>query len=354
MLEGFPYRKKALKYLIGIIIIVLGIEAGLHIRNAVVNMAGYIDTRRYIPDPYLIYRPNPGYHGPCSTFEHVEFNSIGLNSGPIDKVKSHNQVRIAALGNSITFGFHAVQQEYGFTMQLESMLNRDKTGKDYLVLNCGVSAYSSFQGVQFTKHYLGKLQPDIMLVGFGWTEAWHDYVPDKHSDKLAKKLTQFNLASGGLLNFSLIYAQITRIQKRVRDLLLPVKPNIDRKDIPLRVSLSDYRENLKFFVDWCRENNVVLIFWIEPEAKNCPQLLRQLSYHKDYMQVMREAAQEYNVHLIEMDEAFAGYDPFKVFDEPITDPGHPTPLGHKLMAETFYKYLKQWGYLEPEAFTENR
>lgn len=348
MLQGFPYRKKAIKYLISLVVLLIAAETILHIVNARQKMAGYFDIRRYIPDPHLIYRPNPGYVGPCSSFEHVRFNRDGLNSSPVEKPKPEGMMRIAALGNSITFGFHAIQQEYCFSSLLESMLNDRNYESEFQVLNCGVSAYSSFQGVQFARNYLAELEPDIMLVSFGWTEAWRDYVPDNHPDKLKKKFTQFNLASGGLLNISLIYANITAIQKKVRDILLPIKPQIDRKDIPIRVSMSDYRENLEFFVRWSGEHDVELIFWTEPEAKNCPQLQRQLSYHKYYMDIMREVARENNVHLIEMDEAFEGLDPFTVFTEPITDPGHPNPKGHLLIAETFYRYLEKWGYLNPE------
>ena len=98
-------------------------------------------------------------------------NSDGLR-GPDVGRKQAGEVRILSLGESTTF---AAKMTYDQTYSavLERSLNDGSREARVRVLNAGVPGYTLFQGVQLLRHRALRLEPDLVLLYFGY----NDFLP---------------------------------------------------------------------------------------------------------------------------------------------------------------------------------
>ena len=127
---------------------------------------GAVWSDRILPDPLLFWRMRPHIleNGQPLT------NRLGLR-GPEVLPKRNDEFRILSLGESTTFGRRlAYQDTYSSLIQegLESV-----GGQTVRVINAGVPAYTLFQGVTYLEHRGLTLEPDAVLVYFGY----NDFLP---------------------------------------------------------------------------------------------------------------------------------------------------------------------------------
>ncbi len=102
----------------------------------------------------------------------VRINSHGLRGGDLPD-KAANEFRILSLGESTTFGAN-VAEEDTYSARLEDFINAAApVDRVVRVINAGVSAYSSFQGLKYLELYGLDLQPDLVLIYF----EVNDYLP---------------------------------------------------------------------------------------------------------------------------------------------------------------------------------
>lgn len=97
----------------------------------------------------------------------VKTNSYGMRDRERTLQKSPGTVRIAAIGDSFTFGFGVPAKE-SFPSVLEGMLNessRDAGGR-YEVLNFGVSGYCSRDEALVVKYKALAWNPDVVVVAY--------------------------------------------------------------------------------------------------------------------------------------------------------------------------------------------
>jgi lysophospholipase L1-like esterase len=76
--------------------------------------------------------------------------------------------RVLALGDSCTFGL-GVEDDATWPAQLERALRTQ--GIDAEVVNAGVPGYSAFQGMRFLETRGLSLEPDVVVVTFGFNDA---------------------------------------------------------------------------------------------------------------------------------------------------------------------------------------
>lgn len=99
----------------------------------------------------------------------LKTNSDGLRDKEYGS-KQADQIRIIALGDSVTMGT-GVRQADIFTEKLEELLNKNSEeiegqAKEYQVVNFGVTGYNLSQEVAMLKDLGPKYQPDIVLLTY--------------------------------------------------------------------------------------------------------------------------------------------------------------------------------------------
>jgi len=117
-------------------------------------------------DPLLFWRLRP------QIVEEGELltNSLGLR-GPEVPLKAADEFRILSLGESTTFGRRLSYRET-YSSLLEEEVG-SVGGKRVRVINAGVPAYTLFQGVTYLEHRGLALDPDAVIVYFGF----NDFLP---------------------------------------------------------------------------------------------------------------------------------------------------------------------------------
>lgn len=95
----------------------------------------------------------------------VAVNSHGLRDREFSESKGHRH-RIAAIGDSITFGSRLSPPSVLYPKQLEQLLRSRPPLSDAEVLNFGVSGYDVANNVKHLNVRALKFDPDLVLLGF--------------------------------------------------------------------------------------------------------------------------------------------------------------------------------------------
>ncbi len=172
-----------------------------------------------IEDRHVGWRLRPGYRGPGPDLPGVRLtypvriNEDGFRGPAIPRTRPAGVVRIAALGDSVTFGFGVTEQQT-FIARVAAGLADDGTGRVEWV-NAGVPGFTSFQGLGYADRVL-EFRPQIVTVLFGWNDGWraaqsyaartslgHELVDDSAlltlAHYLAKEFTRHRIAQSAAL-----------------------------------------------------------------------------------------------------------------------------------------------------------
>jgi len=126
--------------------------------------------RVFEADPELFWRFAPNIRLPddARPLFGVISNSQGLRAADVvDSPKAPDEVRILFCGDSCTFGYLVALDET-FVAASERALQRRFPGKRIRCINAGVPGYSLFQGWRFLATRAARLQPDLVVLNFGW------------------------------------------------------------------------------------------------------------------------------------------------------------------------------------------
>lgn len=134
---------------------------------------------RVSPSEEVVYDLNP--NASLSFFykdqnEQINYmvNSLGLRGKEIPEKKPDDVVRVAVLGDSVTFGVR-VDQRNIYTTKLENLLNdwARETGypKRFEVLNPSACGWNTFNEVSWLKNVGVNLKPDVVLVQFSMNDV---------------------------------------------------------------------------------------------------------------------------------------------------------------------------------------
>jgi lysophospholipase L1-like esterase len=142
------------------------------------------DARRDRPrifeaDPLLFWKLKPNVPPTVWNQTLVSTNDDGLrHPGPI-AVKATGRKRIVCLGDSVTFGFRVpfataeqpkpAREGQPYPRVLEERLRA--AGQDVDVVAMAVPGYSSHQGLAWARRDLNRLDPDLVVIAFGWNDA---------------------------------------------------------------------------------------------------------------------------------------------------------------------------------------
>ena len=161
---------------------------------------------RFSPTVPEEFRNNPAWE--------VKLNSEGFRGADFTPGKQANTIRVVALGDSWTLG-HNVNIDESYPQRLASLFHQEFPNKDIEVLNLGMFAYTSHEGLKLLQREALKLQPDIVLIGFAMNDSaisgWHDkdvFVP-KHKQLSLKQLIRDN---SEIYKLAVYLAQVSKFE----------------------------------------------------------------------------------------------------------------------------------------------
>jgi lysophospholipase L1-like esterase len=106
-------------------------------------------------------------------------NRHGLRGPDYEDRKPSDEIRLLALGDSITFGWELSEDEATWPGQLQALLDHQaRPGRSFRVINAGVPRYTSEQVLRFLRDRLDELQPDLVVLCVGWNDLAFSYEPD--------------------------------------------------------------------------------------------------------------------------------------------------------------------------------
>jgi lysophospholipase L1-like esterase len=293
------------------------------------KFAGWAEGRVY--DPLLFWRMRPNIERNGEMFT----NSLGLR-GPEIPDRTAEQFRVLSLGESTTISGR-LRFEDIYSSRLVEPISA-MLGRPAVVLNGGVTAYTIAQGFTYLEHRGLDLEPDAVLIYFGYndflpivTRVKRDAAADAealaHTDRqmLGQRSSLLHRISGALVVHSNLYRSIVfRNPLSEADLaVLPAKRQ--------RVPREDRLHYLASFEELCRERGIVLIIivpWYREFAKHVP--------------LLREFAAERGVPLVDLPRRLQHLTPRR--SSYFLDALHPHAEGHRLIAGEIVRVLADhWG-----------
>jgi hypothetical protein len=153
-----------------------------------------------MPHPTRGYAYSPGFSGVIETSEYtinVDINEMGLRD---DTVNAGEHIDILAAGDSFTVGF-GVEAGEAWPARLQSYLRSTNSGKNFRVLNAGVSGYSVRQ-IRLLVEELTYLRPDTVVLGVYASRYWrieNPYLFFKDTAVLEEELPRLLAVPGGFV-----------------------------------------------------------------------------------------------------------------------------------------------------------
>lgn len=281
------------------------------------------------PDPDLLWKMRPNYDF-GEGFEPL--NRFGFRGPWVSPAKKNGTLRVACLGDSVTFG----RPEAGYPRIMAGLLE-DRLDKPVEVMNLGVPGYSSWQGKRLIRKILDQYHPDVVVVLFGWNDHWlAKGFPD--SDQVLGKKP--DIAPPNPLARLRIYQLLNKIAAAAT-VRLEKPPSV------LRVAPPDYRANLAEIIEATQRAKARPVLATAPSAiptGEVPDFLTHLGFirepqelkalHDEYNDIVREIARERSIELVDLDLIFKGRDVASLYDSPGDDVIHPNAEGYRLMAES--------------------
>jgi lysophospholipase L1-like esterase len=285
-------------------------------------------------DPLLLWRLKPNLHDVIWDFTIVSTNAQNLRADHEFKAKAPGAIRIVCLGDSVTFGYRVPPvwperpTDYDptwlpYPRLLEKNLREANPGREVEAITMAVPGYTSHQGLAWLRRDIDKLQPDLLIVSFGWNDVSFSEVPDRD----AIRTTSFAVALRWLIDHSQAFAHATK-WLRSRNQVQTPSPSGTQLPVP-RVSEREYVDNMNQIVSLARQRGAGVIVIGAPyrdSITNPPEAALMIGYRK----ALRAEMQQKLIAFLEITELTETAYPSNLgwFGELI----HPNHMGHRLMA----------------------
>jgi lysophospholipase L1-like esterase len=226
--------------------------------------------------------------------------------------------RIVAMGDSNFFGWEVPRKE-SFPARLEAALRRRLPGRPIEVINAGIPGHTSKQGLIHLMTQVLDLQPDILLIGYGWNDSTHPlpYIRYGHEILMrggdrwlqaSLRLPQTYLARG--LAQILLRLAFPRLRKHERKTVQNLEGPQTNPE-PHAAVLPYYKENLRRMIELAREHHALPV-------------LVPISAPPDFLAEQRQLARSMDVPLLEtepiLEQAFRTIDNGELADRPEAPP----------------------------------
>jgi lysophospholipase L1-like esterase len=264
-------------------------------------------------------------------------NSFGFKGPEVAVPKPPGLRRLVFIGDSCMWQGYAEFAAEALSRELP------EAGR-FEAVNLGVPGYTSYQGRLLSERWLAKLEPDLVVIAFGWNDHWQAYGASDSQRAVSPAL-----------------ARVARVANRSRVVQWFTNRGAAERETPLpipRVSLEEYRANLAGIGERGERagGRVLLLTAASSHAqRGVPEYLilagfaagekQVLAQHAAYNQAVRELAAERGWLLLDLAEATDALgDPDAVF---IGDGMHFTKDGLRWIgervAEKIARALPEWG-----------
>jgi len=299
-------------------------------------------VRIFEGDPLLFWRLKPNLRNATWDFTVVSTNAQGLrHDRPLTR-KAPGSVRLVCLGDSVTFGYRVPvvfpdhPESYDasarpFPVLIEQRLRDANPGREIEVVTLAVPGYTSQQGLAWLRRDLGKLEPDLLTICFGW----NDVNLRPAADDVTMPMDGWSSGCRALVARSQVLLRATRWLRGWR---------APRASLALtaRVSKDDYVRNV-LAAQRLAESHGAATLIIGPVYRDATTNPPEAERIAAYREALRLAAQGEGLAYLEIPELTERAFPSNrmLFGELI----HPDSLGHAVMAERILQALDREGLL---------
>ena len=234
---------------------------------------------------------------------------------------------IVFMGDSTTRG--------GYETRLASIVAGRYPDSDFSWVTLGVAGWSSWSGLQQLRRDVLPMRPRAVSILYGWNDHWVNMgLEDKD---IARFLYPERHAQWPLL----YQLQLARIADRA---VVSTRAHFGEPD-RARVSLDDFRSNLREMVRLARDNDIIPILLTAPTSHQAGQEPAYLAtrwvadlgdlvpLHRRYAQRVLEVAAAENVHVVDLFGEFNRLRPADRARRFIDDGIHLVPQGHRKVAQ---------------------
>ena len=289
-------------------------------------------------DPLLLWRLKPNLRNEVWDFTVLSTNAQGLRANYPTDSKPVGTYRIVCLGDSVTFGYRVPvvwpdkptefdPEWLPYPMLLEKELRQANRNRAIEVFPMAVPGYTSHQGLAWLRRDIKRLQPDMVIVSFGWNDVSLSDAPDRQ----AIRTDWYPVAIRWLIDHSQSFARVTKW-------LRTKEQKAARREVQSRVSEEEFVNNMDGIVNLARERGarVVVIGAPYRDTTTNPREAHLMTTYRAAVRSMMRRRDIPYLEVLELTEA-AGSVNEGFFGELI----HPNHMGHRLIASELLKLMRR-------------
>lgn len=304
-------------------------ESGIRLIPEFVYPAGGYFFSKLVPDEKLLWRRVAG---------EADVNSWGFRGHEVQVPKPKGTYRILFLGDSCT--------EQGYPYMVEERLNQQFKDSDlrFESIVLATSGFSSYQGKVTAELYGAKVDPDLVVVFFGWNDHWLA----RGSVDAEKIVSVHNGPIDDLIMWT--YGRLRVLQ--FANWALTGRFSAARSGHgQQRVPANQYRENLIEINRILQSRNRPIVFITAPTAYyklGVPEYITKKGFasdamsakslHKNYNKIVREVAGKEGAYLLDLEPQIGSSPDLRsIFTE---DNIHFTQAGLSVVADALVDLIK--------------
>jgi hypothetical protein len=206
-------------------------------------------------DPDLIQRLIPDLEIPHpQTQEIMKINSHGYRGPEFAMEPAEDRTRVALLGDGTLFGM-GLGYEQTPACLLGKMLDAKRTAgaRPVEVIDLAVPGYTSFQGARQAETLFPRLRPDLVIVGFGYTDGEVCNVTDAEAQASISGLQRFFAHLSPYFHGSAFFQWLRNKSRSGAYRESLNRSQLDLERIVSRVSLPQFKKNVARIIDRARD-----------------------------------------------------------------------------------------------------
>jgi len=266
-------------------------------------------------------------------------HSLGFLGNDFAMPKPRGVYRVLYLGDSCT--------QQGYPAYVDVFLNGFLAGKGLRADSASLaeSGYSSHQGRVLAEMYGEKVQPDAVVVFFGWNDHWLAYGAVDADKVIPDAAPKTGLRRAGALAHDNL-----RILQGLHKLLLS-RADVRTAEGLVRVPPDTYRQNLLAIGRRFTEQRIPVVFLTAPTAmyrRGVPDYLVRdrfadraedvIARHRAYNQIVREVSAGSGALLLDLEPELDAFEDLDTLF--VADGIHFTDAGSMLVAEKVARFIE--------------
>ncbi len=307
---------------------VLGVEEGGDFAFKVRRLDNDTKLDFVALDRDLLWRLKRGYRSAL-----VEVSGLGLRDPREDFQKPPGVSRILCLGDSSTFGFY-VEAGESYPQVLETLLNQGAGRTEFEVVNAGVPGYGNLQMMRYFTLEGRKFRPDVVVMPVSPNNCNARYNAGDHAVMDGSRGGSFLSRVSGWMERSRLYASLRRAIRTARH--AGGKPDRTAS----RLTFGEFEKDVREFREVCRESGAKLVLLLLPYDSGKMAQKESGPCFRDFLRRARGLRLgDMAVLSLEFPEAAPPGNAGPL----LIDEVHPTPAGHRWIAEKLFRHLSENG-----------